>query len=100
MANNRPQVWKLECTIHISITIMKEVFRVMCCSIPLWLVCGAQALRIGRGPGCRRGKTCGRGHKGQGQRNPGAIRVGFEGGQTPFYLRVPKHGFKNKLVLK
>lgn len=55
-----------------------------------------QAIRLGRGPGSRRGKTCGRGHKGQGQRNQHAIRVGFEGGQTPFYLSVPKHGFKNK----
>ncbi len=55
-----------------------------------------QAVRVGRGPGSGRGKTCGRGHKGQGQRNKNAIRVGFEGGQTPFYLRVPKHGFKNK----
>lgn len=52
--------------------------------------------RVGRGPGSKRGKTCGRGHKGQGQRNPKSIRVGFEGGQTPFYIRVPKHGFKNK----
>ena len=57
-----------------------------------------QAVRVGRGPGSGRGKTCGRGHKGQGQRNKNAIRVGFEGGQTPFYLRVPKHGFKNKYV--
>lgn len=57
-----------------------------------------QAIRVGRGPGSRRGKTCGRGHKGQGQRNKHAIRVGFEGGQTPFYLTVPKHGHKNKSV--
>ena len=57
-----------------------------------------QAIRVGRGPGSRRGKTCGRGHKGQGQRNKAAIRVGFEGGQTPFYLRVPKHGHKNKYI--
>ena len=56
----------------------------------------AQAVRVGRGPGSGRGKTCGRGHKGQGQRNKKRIRLGFEGGQTPFYLRVPKHGFKNK----
>ena len=32
----------------------------------------------------------------KGQRNKMAIRIGFEGGQTPFYLRIPKHGFKNK----
>ena len=59
----------------------------------------SQAVRVGRGPGSGRGKTCGRGHKGQGQRNKAAIRVGFEGGQTPFYLRVPKRGFRNKLVI-
>lgn len=55
-----------------------------------------KAVRVGRGPGSGRGKTCGRGHKGQGQRNKKRVRVGFEGGQTPFYIRVPKHGFKNK----
>lgn len=65
------------------------------CVSVLRITC-TQAIRVGRGPGSRRGKTCGKGHKGQGQRNPHAIRVGFEGGQTPFYLRVPKHGFKNK----
>ena len=59
----------------------------------------SQAVRVGRGPGSGKGKTCGRGHKGQGQRNKAAIRVGFEGGQTPFYLRVPKRGFRNKLVI-
>ena len=57
-----------------------------------------QAVRVGRGPGSGRGKTCGRGHKGQGQRDKKAIRVGFEGGQTPFYLRVPKRGFTNVFV--
>ncbi|EDO44563.1 predicted protein [Nematostella vectensis] len=46
-------------------------------------------------PGSGRGKTAGRGHKGQGQRGT-KPRLGFEGGQTPFYLRIPKHGFKNK----
>ncbi|XP_028393961.1 uncharacterized protein LOC114518178 [Dendronephthya gigantea] len=50
--------------------------------------------RKGRGPGSGRGKTSGRGHKGQGQRGT-LPRIGFEGGQTPFYLRIPKHGFKN-----
>ena len=54
-----------------------------------------KAVRVGRGPGSGRGKTCGRGHKGQGQRNRKRVRVGFEGGQTPFYLRVPKRGFVN-----
>lgn len=50
--------------------------------------------RKGRGPGSGIGKTSGRGHKGQGQRGT-LPRIGFEGGQTPFYLRVPKHGIKN-----
>ncbi|EDQ92627.1 uncharacterized protein MONBRDRAFT_2372, partial [Monosiga brevicollis MX1] len=47
-----------------------------------------------RGRSSRRGKTAGRGHKGYGQHN-GTVRLGFEGGQTPFYRRQPKHGFKN-----
>jgi large subunit ribosomal protein L15 len=55
-----------------------------------------QRTRWGRGVGSGRGKTCGRGHKGQksrsGNRHP---RLGFEGGQFPFYRRVPKRGFKN-----
>lgn len=59
-----------------------------------------KAVRVGRGPGSGRGKTCGRGHKGQGQRNKMNVRVGFEGGQTPFYRCVPKHGFKNKFQVK
>ena len=56
-----------------------------------------QQHRKGRGRGSGRGKTSGRGHKGQGQRNT-KPRLGFEGGQTPLYLRVPKHGFKNMYV--
>lgn len=59
-----------------------------------------KAVRVGRGPGSGRGKTCGRGHKGQGQRNKKRVRVGFEGGQTPFYLTVPKRGFKNKFQIE
>eukprot|EP00118_Oscarella_pearsei_P011853 m.82906 g.82906 ORF g.82906 m.82906 type:complete len:176 (+) comp36313_c0_seq9:1176-1703(+) len=56
-----------------------------------------KGVRVGRGPGSGRGKTSGWGHKGQGQRHSGTKpRIGFEGGQTPFYLRVPKHGFRNK----
>lgn len=42
--------------------------------------------------GQRRGRKCGRGHKGERQRGTWP-RLGFEGGQTPFYLRIPKHGF-------
>jgi large subunit ribosomal protein L15 len=50
--------------------------------------------RVGRGIGGRRGKTAGRGTKGQGARNN--IKAGFEGGQLPLAMRVPKlKGFKN-----
>ncbi len=44
--------------------------------------------RVGRGTGSGHGKTSTRGHKGQKARN--TVRVGFEGGQTPLYRRVPK----------
>lgn len=47
--------------------------------------------RVGRGIGSSKGKTCGRGHKGQGQRGTKAPR-GFEGGQTPIWKRMPKRG--------
>ncbi|UDG79345.1 50S ribosomal protein L15 [Candidatus Ecksteinia adelgidicola] len=49
--------------------------------------------RLGRGIGSGLGKTSGRGHKGQKSRSGGYIRRGFEGGQTPFYRRIPKFGF-------
>ena len=39
--------------------------------------------RVGRGPGSGKGKTCGRGHKGQQSRSGGGTRPGFEGGQMP-----------------
>ena len=50
--------------------------------------------RIGRGIGSGKGKTAGRGHKGQKSR-AGATIKGFEGGQMPLYRRVPKRGFVN-----
>eukprot|EP01121_Diplochlamys_sp_Union-15-3_P014263 TRINITY_DN4522_c0_g1_i2.p1 TRINITY_DN4522_c0_g1~~TRINITY_DN4522_c0_g1_i2.p1 ORF type:complete len:169 (+),score=26.93 TRINITY_DN4522_c0_g1_i2:34-540(+) len=53
--------------------------------------------RVGRGPGTSKGKTSGRGHKGQKARSGGAIPKGFEGGQTPYYKRLKKHGTKNAL---
>ena len=53
--------------------------------------------RVGRG--FTRGKTCGRGHKGQKSRSGGKVRVGFEGGQIPLYMRVPKVGFKSRISL-
>ena len=50
--------------------------------------------RRGRGIGSSKGKTCGRGHKGQKSRSGVAIKS-FEGGQMPLYRRLPKRGFKN-----
>lgn len=57
---------------------------------------GARKSRIrkGRGIGSGKGKTCGRGHKGQKSRSGVAVK-GFEGGQMPIYRRLPKHGFTN-----
>ena len=49
--------------------------------------------RVGRGIGSGLGKTCGRGHKGQGSRSGGFHKVGFEGGQMPLQRRLPKRGF-------
>ena len=53
--------------------------------------------RLGRGHGSGRGKTAGRGTKGQKARAGGGIPAWFEGGQTPLHVRTPKlHGFKNR----
>jgi len=53
--------------------------------------------RLGRGHGSGRGKTAGRGTKGQKSRAGGGIPAWFEGGQTPIHIRTPKlHGFKNR----
>ncbi|ATQ35301.1 MULTISPECIES: 50S ribosomal protein L15 [Mesoplasma] len=49
--------------------------------------------RVGRGMASGKGKTSTRGHKGQNSRSGGGVRVGFEGGQTPLYRRLPKIGF-------
>ena len=51
--------------------------------------------RVGRGIGSSKGKTCGRGHKGQKARAGGGVSPLFEGGQTKFYKRIPKRGFTN-----
>lgn len=51
--------------------------------------------RLGRGIGSGLGKTSGKGHKGQKARSGGGVRPGFEGGQMPLYLRLPKRGFSN-----
>lgn len=50
--------------------------------------------RVGRGIGSGKGKTCGSGQKGQKSRSGVAIN-GFEGGQMPIYMRMPKSGFRN-----
>lgn len=52
--------------------------------------------RKGRGHGSGNGKTAGRGHKGQKSRSGYSSREGFEGGQFPFYRRIPKRGHKNR----
>jgi len=46
--------------------------------------------RVGRGISAGKGKTAGRGTKGQGARKSGGVRPGFEGGQMPLYMRLPK----------
>jgi large subunit ribosomal protein L15 len=55
------------------------------------------ARRVGRGHGSGRGKTAGRGTKGQKSRAGGNLPAWFEGGQTPLHVRTPKlHGFRNR----
>ncbi len=51
--------------------------------------------RVGRGNSSGNGKTAGRGQKGQKARSGGGVRLGFEGGQTPLFRRLPKRGFTN-----
>lgn len=51
--------------------------------------------RVGRGTSSGTGKTSGRGQKGQNSRSGGGTRLGFEGGQTPLFKRLPKRGFSN-----
>lgn len=53
--------------------------------------------RVGRGAGSGTGKTAGRGHKGQKSRSGGNLRPGFEGGQMPLQMRVPKFGFTSRV---
>ena len=52
--------------------------------------------RLGRGVGSGIGKTSGKGHKGAKARSGGGKRPGFEGGQMPLTMRLPKRGFTNK----
>lgn len=51
--------------------------------------------RVGRGMASGSGKTSGRGHKGQNARSGKGVRLGFEGGQTQLFKRLPKRGFTN-----
>jgi large subunit ribosomal protein L15 len=51
--------------------------------------------RLGRGIGSGQGKTAGRGHKGQGQRNGVSFSPIFQGGASPLVRRIPKRGFNN-----
>jgi len=51
--------------------------------------------RLGRGISSGTGKTAGKGHKGQKARSGNQPRPGFEGGQIPFFQRIPKRGFNN-----
>jgi large subunit ribosomal protein L15 len=56
-------------------------------------------MRVGRGIGSGKGKTCGRGVKGQKARTGVAIK-GFEGGQMPLHRRLPKRGFHNPFTVR
>tara|TARA_B100000686_G_C16734109_1_gene942558 strand:- start:879 stop:1322 length:444 start_codon:yes stop_codon:yes gene_type:complete len=53
--------------------------------------------RVGRGAGSGWGKTSARGQKGQKSRSGGKVRPGFEGGQLPLQMRIPKFGFRSRL---
>jgi len=53
--------------------------------------------RVGRGPGSGWGKTAARGQKGQKARSGGSVRPGFEGGQLPLQMRIPKFGFRSRV---
>jgi len=56
------------------------------------------ARRVGRGIGSGLGKTGGRGHKGLKSRSGGKVRPGFEGGQMPLQIRLPKYGFSSRIA--
>ena len=55
------------------------------------------AKRVGRRIGSGSGKTSGSGHKGQKSRSGGTVRPGFEGGQMPLQMRLPKYGFSSRV---
>lgn len=56
--------------------------------------------RLGRGHGSGNGKTSGRGHNGAKSRSGYSRKTGFEGGQMPLYLRLPKRGFNKNTKIK
>jgi large subunit ribosomal protein L15 len=56
--------------------------------------------RVARGTGSGKGKTAGRGHKGQKSRSGGKVRIGFEGGQMPLQMKLPKFGFTSRVNKK
>ncbi|QDH70674.1 50S ribosomal protein L15 [Marilutibacter alkalisoli] len=59
----------------------------------------AERTRVGRGIGSGLGKTAGRGHKGSFARSgKGKIKAGFEGGQMPMHMRLPKVGFRSRIA--
>ena len=53
--------------------------------------------RVGRGVASGWGKPCGSGHKGQKSRSGGKVKPGFEGGQMPLQMRLPKYGFTSRI---
>ena len=55
--------------------------------------------RVGRGVASGWGKTCWSGHKGQKSRSGGNVKPGFEGGQMPLQMRLPKYGFTSRIGL-
>ena len=59
-----------------------------------------KSIRKGKGEGSGRGGTSTRGHKGAKSRSGYKTKLGFEGGQMPLQLRVPKYGFKNPNKIK
>lgn len=63
----------------------------------LTMTSNKKTTRVGRGISAGKGKTAGRGTKGQGARKSGGVKPGFEGGQMPLYMRLPKlRGFTSK----
>ncbi len=56
--------------------------------------------RVGRGVGCKRGKTCGKGEKGDSKRQGYRKRFGYEGGQVPLYRKLPIRGFTRGRFVK